>query len=299
MAFLITGYTPISETRQNTLKQDGSLDYVTINKVIRAQIEADSETDFPDLEYALPADNPDIRGSLIIGMTSIAHSIATNKIYELNSSGTWVEQDEAARMDVYTTSQVNQLLEDMADAQENVDLDQDAEINRNADLLADLIDNGAKNLIQMTHASGSITRYGVTCTWDSDAGTMTLSGGHLSTDNAAIFEFYTGNAVDQRYIPAGTYRISGCPTGGSTSTYRAALTSITGAVDTGSTATFTITEPIYAAYRILISGNCDFSTPVVFKPMVCLEEAYQISDKFVPYCPSLKDLYAMVQNYHP
>jgi hypothetical protein len=84
----------------------------------------------------------------------------------------------------------------------------------------------------MTHAAGSVTRNGVTCTWDPDAGTMTLSGTHTSSDAAAIFEFYSGNAVAQRVLPAGTYRISGCPAGGSTSTYRAAMTSIQGAVDT-------------------------------------------------------------------
>jgi hypothetical protein len=150
----------------------------------------------------------------------------------------------------------------------------------------------------MTHAAGSVTRNGVTCTWDPDAGTMTLSGTHTSSDAAAIFEFYSGNAVNQKVLPAGTYRLSGCPAGGSTSTYRAAMTSIQGAVDTGNGATFTLSEPIYGAYRILISGNCDFTTPAVFKPMVCPQDAYDISDKFVPYCPTLADLYALVKSYH-
>ena len=268
-----------------------------VQKLIQtAQVsfECDTEADLPNQVY-----HDDANSKLTLVMGSTAHTIGSNKMYEMKSDGTWIVQDEASRMDVYTTSEVNQLLEDMADAQANIDLDQDAEINRNADLLADLIDNGAKNLIQMTHASGSITRYGVTCTWDPVAGTMTLSGGHVSTDNAAIFEFYSGNAVDQRVLPAGTYHLSGVPAGGSTSTYRATLTSITSAVDTGSGKTFTLTEPIYGAYRILVSGNCDFSNPLTFKPMVCLDGAYQISDKFVPYCPTLKDLYALVQSYHP
>ena len=162
-------------------------------------------------------------------------------------------------------------------------------------LLADLIDGGAKNKIEMTHASGSITRNGVTCTWDTDAGTMTLTGSHAA-GSSTIFEFYSGDAVDQRVLPAGTYRISGCPAGGSTSTYRAALTSISGAVDTGNGATFTLANDQYAAYRILISGNCDFSTPLVFSPMVCPQDAYNISDKFVPYVPTNAELYAMIKN---
>lgn len=279
------------------VEDQGQLSYIQYDNTYYAEFECDTQSDLP--ARVVTIDTETVKGSITLVMGSKAHCIDTNKEYKMKSDGTWVEQDEASRMDVYTTSQVNQLLEDMADAQENIDLDQDAQINRNADLLADLIDNGAKNLIQMTHASGSITRYGVTCTWDPVAGTMTLSGGHVSTDNAAIFEFYSGNAVDQRVLPAGTYHLSGVPSGGSTSTYRAALTSITSAVDTGSGKTFTLTEPIYGAYRILVSGNCDFSIPLVFKPMVCLDDAYKISDKFVPYCPSLKDLYAMVKSYHP
>ena len=162
--------------------------------------------------------------------------------------------------------------------------------------LVNLIDGGAKNLLQMTHESGSATRYGVTCTWDADAGTMTLTGTHATNDSAAIFEFYSGNAADQRVLPAGTYYLSGVPAGGSTNTYRASLTSITGGVDTGNGATFTLAEPKYAAYRILISGDCDFTDGYVFKPMICAKAAWDISDKFVPYCPTNAELYAMIRN---
>lgn len=157
-----------------------------------------------------------------------------------------------------------------------------------------LIDGGAKNILQMTHAAGSITRYGVTCTWDTAAGTMTLNGTHVSTDSAVAFEFYSGNAVDQKQIDPGQYHLSGCPAGGSTATYRASMTSISGAVDTGNGADFTVTSPIYMAYRILISGDVTFDN-MVFKPMVCAKEAWDISHEFVPYCPSLPELYAMVK----
>lgn len=163
-------------------------------------------------------------------------------------------------------------------------------------LLADLIDGGAKNLLQMTHAAGSVTRYGVTCTWDPDAGTMTLTGTHVQGTDAAIFEFYSGSAADQRELPAGKYHLSGVPSGGSTATYRASLSGITGGVDTGSGADFTLTEPLYAAYRILITGDCDFTGGMVFKPMICAKAAWDISNKFVPYCPTNAELYAMIKN---
>ena len=162
-----------------------------------------------------------------------------------------------------------------------------------AEKLAYIVDSGAKNKMPMTHASGSITRYGVTCTWDSDAGTMTLSGSHVSTDSSAIFEFYSGNAADQKLLAAGTYHLSGVPNGGSTQTYRAALASVTGGADTGNGADFTITQPVAMAYRILVSGNVTFNN-MVFKPMICDKKAFEISDKFVPYKPSNQDLYEMI-----
>lgn len=162
-------------------------------------------------------------------------------------------------------------------------------------VLAGIIDSGSKNMLEMTSTLTEVTRNGVTASYDKDAGTITLTGSHSGSDQAAIFEFYSGNAVDQRVLPAGVYHLSGCPSGGSTSTYRAALTQITGAADVGNGATFTLTEPKYAAYRILISGDCDFTGGYVFKPMVCLKEAWEISDKFVPYCPPPSEMYAMIK----
>ena len=161
-------------------------------------------------------------------------------------------------------------------------------------VLAGMIDGGAKNLLEMTSTVTTVTRSGVTATYDKAAGTVTLTGAHVDGTTAAIFEFYSGNAVDQKVIPAGTYRLCGCPSGGSTSTFRGALTQIAGGVDVGNGATFTLTEPHYIAYRILISGDCDFSGGVVFQPMICLQAAWEISDKIVPYCPPPAELYAMI-----
>lgn len=155
------------------------------------------------------------------------------------------------------------------------------------------VDGGAKNKLPMTHAGGSITRYGVTCTWDLNAGTMILNGTHRSGDSAAIFEFYDGSAEDTTILPAGSYVITGCPTGGSTSTYRAMLTQIAGAVDTGNGRSFELSEPHYAAYRVLISGNVAFNN-MVFKPMVCSQEDYAISPAFVPYAPTNRELWQKI-----
>jgi hypothetical protein len=159
--------------------------------------------------------------------------------------------------------------------------------------LVRIIDDGPKNVLEMTQTQTSITRYGVTATYDKEKGIVTLNGSHVTSDSPAIFEFYSGNASDQREIPPGTYHMSGCPSGGSTNSYRASLNGISG-VDIGNGAFFTISENKYLAYRILISGNCTFDN-MVFRPMVCPEELYKISDAFQPYRPSYQELYEMVK----
>ena len=142
---------------------------------------------------------------------------------------------------------------------------------------------------------GRVTRYGVTCTWSRADGTMTLTGSHAAADSTAIFEFYAGSASDQRQIVPGDYHLAGVPSGGSTSTYRGALTSITGAVDTGSGADFSITADIYLAYRILVSGTVDFGAGKVFMPIVCPASYWQLSQAIVPYAPTNRDIYLAMQ----
>ncbi|MBO7450687.1 MAG: hypothetical protein J6U54_09985 [Clostridiales bacterium] len=166
------------------------------------------------------------------------------------------------------------------------------------DALVELVDSGPKNVLEMTQTQTSITRSNgnssMTAVYDKTAGTITLTGTHYSADSAFAFEFYSGNAVDTRQIPAGTYHLSGCYPGGSTSTWRAVLTNISGAVDIGNGAYFTITEQTYCAYRILVSGNCTLDG-AVFYPMVCPKSLWGVSKAFKPYRPSYQDLYNMVK----
>jgi hypothetical protein len=69
--------------------------------VIRAHAECDTFSDLPPLQ---------LETLLFMGIGSTAHVIATNKLYAMQTGGAWIEQDEAARMDVYTSGQVDALL---------------------------------------------------------------------------------------------------------------------------------------------------------------------------------------------
>lgn len=281
------------------LKNEQTLVGSTIQReqVVRIFCVCDTVADLPPIDLVTVPE-----GTMRLAAGSRAHIIATSADYMLDSAGNWIQQLPPSAAATYSKQEIDAMIQDiddnLADLQLDIhDLRQDNATDRS--VLADLIDTGAKNLLEMTHASGSITRYGVTCTWDTDAGTMTFTGAHAAADSAAIFEFYSGNAVDQKVIPTGEYHLSGVPAGGSTATYRAVLIGITGGVDTGNGADFTLSEPHYAAYRILISGECDFTGGMTFRPMICTQDAWTISQQFVPYVPTLSDLYKLVKSYHP
>lgn len=236
-----------------------------------------------DFEGELPAPTGISGFTLEQGSTAIIST--TGDRYMLSGGGAWFPQRSAS---------IASLVNDISALQSDMQIAEN-QIGNLQSAAALLIDRGAKNLLEMTHADGSATRYGVTCSWSRADGTLTLTGSHAAADSTAIFEFYSGAAADQRQIEPGSYHLAGVPAGGSTSTYRGALTSITGAVDTGSGADFSITSSIYLAYRILVSGTVDFGAGKVFMPIVCPSEYWQLSQKIVPYAPTNRDIYLAMQ----
>lgn len=290
MSMTVTAY----KIRENSQTVSGG-------QIIRTQVVwisciCDTAADLPDMNYVTSAE-----GTMTLAQGSRAFVIANSSNWILNGAGIWVETVPPALADTYSKQQIDSMFDTVNTAIADAETRLNAKIDANTALLATLIDNGAKNVLQMTQTQTSITRTSgnssVTAVYDKKTGTVTLNGTHYRADNALIFELYSGNAVDTPIIPAGTYNLSGVPAGGSTSTYRASLTQISGAVDTGNGSTFTLANDHYGAYRILVSGDCTLDN-IIFRPMICLKSYYDISPAFVPYCPTLPALYAMVQNYH-
>lgn len=234
----------------------------------------------------------------LLEMGCTAHVIGMGD-YEMKSTGAWVLREPTVRVfDAYTKSEVDGFVSGLNTRIDDVEDEQSNQL----DYIRRLVDEGAKNLLEMTQTQTSITRTSgnssVTAVYDKGSGTVTLTGQHYTGDSTLIFEFYSGAATDTKVLPAGTYHMSGCFTGGSTSTWRAVLNGISGAVDVGNGVTFTLNASQYCALRILVSGNCTLND-TVFKPMVCRIEDWNISEKFVPYTPTLHELYEMVRGYHP
>ena len=151
--------------------------------------------------------------------------------------------------------------------------------------LAPIIDSGAKNRLVIRDIekiksqntggvwTGNVYVFrGVTYTIHDDfsiTATGTATGGNANL----ILSEQGGFSIEQ-----GEWVLSGCPSGGSSSTYNITIQST--ASDTGSTAEFSSCSAALARIYILEGAVAD---NLVFKPMVCSKAAYEISPEYQPY----------------
>ena len=259
-------------------------------------IECDEVTDLPGVN--------DFSGK-IVDKGSEAHIIEDNTKYMLKSDGTWVVQDEASRMNVYTKPEVDQLIEDVVDDQASVDYDQNKEIELNRALIVQNLNYSYKNRARIF--PNSDTFYGTTFTVDKDAGTITTSG---TASGYKSFRFF-GDMDNVGYsyaipIPRGIYYIKGLPTGASASTFRYILGLYTDSSATRQavyiydndyvlTVDNDTTRIDLAAY--ISQGNV-FVNPVVWYPFIIEESDYFASPDFVPYCPTPREMWTIIRNLH-
>lgn len=157
---------------------------------------------------------------------------------------------------------------------------------------AELVDRGAKNLLKITATSQTIN--GVTFTVNGDQ-TVTVNGTNTGTGSAAFVIVPNQQAIQ---IPDGNYWLSGCPQGGSSDTFdlRWYLYSPNAsAYDTGSGASIRKNGNTTSSNIAIVVKQGATANNVVFKPMLCTAADWAVSQKFVPYCPSMAELYAMIQ----
>ena len=158
--------------------------------------------------------------------------------------------------------------------------------------IAKLVDAGAKNLLKITGTSQTIRN--VTFTVNDD-GTVTVDGTNNTTSTAVFY---------LNVLPADTApnyngcRLTGCPQGGSTSTYRLALQLNSGsyttyASDTGGGTTIRNVPSSECRVGIFVYAGATVDD-LIFKPMICSAEDHAASDAFVPYTPTLRELYEMI-----
>lgn len=163
--------------------------------------------------------------------------------------------------------------------------------------LAELVDGGAKNRLPFNDLA-TIKAMNTSGTWNGNAYTHNNGVTFTVNDDFSITVNGTatgGNAVlvlsrtGGFSIEEGSWILSGCPEGGSGTTYNI---SIAGTVsDTGNTAEFTaVTSKLVRLY--ILSGTT--ADGLIFKPMVCSKAAWNISQEFQPCRPSYQELYERI-----
>lgn len=241
---------------------------------IVAQVECDTLSDLPAVDAFSPR---------VLLKSSTAHVIDGNTEHELNSAGQWILQDKSPYSDVYTKSQVDSLLQD-------IDSTIAEEESTRRLQIAALIDSGAKNRLNV-FAVSSQTISGVTWTVNSD-GTVTANG--TATANS-FFYIIPGNTNVS--FGEATF-ISGCPAGGSASTYEIQVSMAGGTTyhDYGDGESI----PFDYVYRYFVCcvRNGYNAVDLVFKPMICDTWKYMLTPAFVPYSPTNAELSALIRSYH-
>lgn len=144
------------------------------------------------------------------------------------------------------------------------------------------VNAGAKNLLKVTAKSGS--SYGLTREVYDD-GTITLTTGQAQNNPTLV------GVSSEIVIPKGNWILSGCPSGGSDSTYRLDVrrsgTATVLAEDTGGGGTLTLSEDTTCSVFIRVAYNYSVSN-LVFKPMI---RSAAITDAtFQPYAKTNREL---------
>lgn len=163
--------------------------------------------------------------------------------------------------------------------------------------LVELIDGAAKNrlpfsdlaVIKSMNTGG--TWNGNVYTWNGVSFTINddfsvTADGTATGGNAVLVLSRPGGYT----MPEGNWILSGCPAGGSASTYNIAIAGTTS--DTGTTGSFTSCSKVLVRIYVISGTTVDNLT---FNPMVCSKAAWDISQAYQPYRPNYAELYAMVQ----
>lgn len=245
-------------------------DRSTGNRQIRAYIVADTAADLPANTTAL---------TWLLG--SYAKTVDTGDEYYINSSGSWILQpSSSAFSNVYTKAETDSLL---ADKQDILTSAQISAINTAAVGSKNMLDYTLTTLQSLntagTWSGNAYTRRGITFTVNADM-SISVSGTNDGTGNS-WFDLKSNNTYQDMYG-------SGCPAGGSSSTYRIQFGA--GQYDTGSgCVTYT------GGVGIVVYSGYDASGGLTFKPMI----SDSLSNDYEPYCPSIYELYQLVKSYHP
>lgn len=245
---------------------------------------------FPGVSCDTVSDLPAQAGGIpgyYLEQGSTAHIIADNTEYMIDSGGNWILQDTSPYSNVYTKTEVDNLLTPITD-------DITTLYTANSTLreyVAGLINDGAKNRLNVFATASQIIN-GVSWVINAD-GTVTANG----TATANSFFYLIPNNANIAFGEATI--ISGCPAGGSASTYEIQVAMVAGTIyhDYGDGESI----PFDYVYRYFVCcvRNGYNANNLIFRPMICDTWKYAITPAFVPYSPTNAEIMSIIRGYHP
>jgi hypothetical protein len=161
--------------------------------------------------------------------------------------------------------------------------------------LTEIIDSGDKNLLPFNNLD-TIKAQNTGGTWDNNVFThnsgvtftinddfsITVNGTATGSNAVLVLNKPGGFSVEE-----GNWVLSGCPEGGSTTTYN--ITIAATVCDIGASVQFTSCSAKLVRLYIIEGTTI---TNLTFKPMVCSKAEWNISKKYVPYRPSYDEVIA-------
>lgn len=199
-------------------------------------------------------------------------------------SGTWVQlpsgQTQIILPDVYTKTEIDDIITrvDTLDTKQTL-------------ALVHLINENGKNRVKPTVTTQTVN--GITWTVNTDG---TISANGMATADSYI----TVQALPADSVFDGNFFLCGCPSGGGASTY--ALYVARGSYtkyDYGDGVVLSSSTDDLNKNLIAIVYSGQTVTDLVFKPMICKKVYWDITHKYMPYCPTLPEIYALIKSYHP
>lgn len=225
-----------------------------------------------------------------------AHVIDTNTDYMLDSTGTWHIYGGEIWQNVYTKTETDALLDDKQDELTTAQLDAvnsgvtAAKLTADEAALVEVIDGGAKNKFVPASAWDSKSVYGITITRNGD--TYSIASGTTQSGNNNFINM--GYQANTNLIPAGDWVLSFDAPQQNVRFQVCWNGTLQANASFGNNCFFTVPENTTDSwFRILLKGSTDM-TGTSFKIMLCPRVLWDVSHKYVPYCPSMAEMYQMI-----
>lgn len=166
-------------------------------------------------------------------------------------------------------------------------------ITKNRNALIELVDGGAKNVLQfdgMSSPSGSADN--ITFTYNSD-GSITVNGYTTDAGTAYVYLRLNGSNINADTWCNGNYVLSGCPTNDSGLSLQARGTDYTKS-ESGTGVELTPYSGSGAVRITVMVAKSSTIDNLTIRPMICSKAAWEISQTYQPYRPSYQELYERV-----